>query len=47
MWQDGLALFIVIIAALALLRLYAPSGLFRFGTRRNGAGFFSERGAAW
>jgi hypothetical protein len=36
MWQDGLALLIVVIAALTLLRLYAPAGLFRFGARRNG-----------
>ena len=36
MWQDGLALLIVVIAALALLRSWLPSGLFRFGSRRNG-----------
>jgi len=36
MWQDGLALLIVVIAALALLRSYLPSGLFRLGARRNG-----------
>ncbi len=36
MWQDGLALLIVVIAALALLRVYLPSRLFRFGARRNG-----------
>ncbi|MFZ1641075.1 MAG: hypothetical protein WAV07_06475 [Candidatus Contendobacter sp.] len=38
MWQDGLALFIVVIAALALLRTYAPAGLFRFGARRKDDG---------
>ena len=38
MWQDGLALLIVLIAVLALLRLYLPSGLFRFGARRSGDG---------
>ena len=38
MWQDGLALLIVAVAALALLRLWLPSGLFRFGARRNGDG---------
>ena len=37
MWQDALALLIVVIAALALLRSWLLSGLFRFGTRRNGA----------
>ena len=31
MWQDGLALLIVIIAALMLVRIYAPK--FRLGTR--------------
>lgn len=36
MWQDGLALLIVAVAALALLRSWLPSGLFRFGVRRNG-----------
>ena len=36
MWQDGLALLIVAVAALALLRSWLPSGLFRFGARRNG-----------
>lgn len=36
MWQDGLALLIVAVAALALLRLYAPAGWFRFGARRQG-----------
>lgn len=36
MWQDGLALLIVVIAALALLRSWLPSGLFRLGSRRNG-----------
>ena len=36
MWQDGLALLIVVIAALALLRFYAPAGWFRFGARRHG-----------
>ncbi len=36
MWQDGLALLIVAVAALALLRLYVPAGWFRFGaSRRN------------
>ena len=34
MWQDGLALFIVAVAALILLRVYAPVGVFRFGARR-------------
>jgi hypothetical protein len=38
MWQDGLALLIVVIAALALLRLYLPSGLFRLGARRGDDG---------
>lgn len=38
MWQDALALLIVGIAALVLLRTYLPSGLFRFGPRRKGAG---------
>ncbi|HHW75663.1 MAG TPA: hypothetical protein GX399_01280 [Xanthomonadaceae bacterium] len=38
MWQDGLALLIVVIAALALLRFYVPSRLFRFGARRGGDG---------
>jgi hypothetical protein len=38
MWQDGLALLIVTIAALALLRSWLPSRLFRFGMRRGGAG---------
>lgn len=38
MWQDGLALLIVGIAALALLRIYAPVGWFRFGVRRKGDG---------
>ena len=33
MWQDGLALLVVVIAALALLRSWLPSGLFRFGVR--------------
>lgn len=28
MWQDGLALLIVVIAALAVLRTYAPAGMF-------------------
>lgn len=32
MWQDGLALLIVLIAALMLVRTYAPK--FRFGARR-------------
>ena len=37
MWQDGLALLIVVIAALALLRRsWLPSGFFRFSARRNG-----------
>ncbi len=36
MWQDGLALLIVAVAAVALLRSWLPSGLFRFGARRNG-----------
>ena len=35
MWQDGLALLIVVIAALAVLRTYLPSGLFRFGPRQS------------
>ena len=38
MWQDGVALLIVVIAALALLRTYAPAGLFRFGARRKDDG---------
>ncbi|MDS4071472.1 MAG: hypothetical protein RKO24_17835 [Candidatus Competibacter sp.] len=38
MWQDGLALLIVVIAALALLRSWLPPGLFRFGARRGGDG---------
>ena len=38
MWQDGLALLIVVVAALALLRLYLLSGLFRFGARRGDDG---------
>ncbi len=38
MWQDGLALLIVGIAALALLRSWLPSGLFRFGARRGDDG---------
>ncbi len=38
MWQDGLALFIVLIAVLAVLRTYAPAGMFRFGTRRGSDG---------
>ena len=36
MWQDGLALFIVLIAALVVLRIYAPVGIFRFGVRHGG-----------
>ena len=38
MWQDALALLIVVIAAVALLRLYLPAGWFRFGVRRGGDG---------
>lgn len=38
MWQDGLALLIVVIAALAVLRTYAPAGMFRFGARPGGDG---------
>ena len=38
MWQDGLALLIVVIAAVVLLRSWLPSGLFRLGARRNGDG---------
>ncbi|MDS4040784.1 MAG: hypothetical protein RKP20_06370 [Candidatus Competibacter sp.] len=38
MWQDGLALLIVVIAALALLRSWLPSGLFRFGHRQGDDG---------
>jgi hypothetical protein len=38
MWQDGLALLIVVVAVLALLRLYLPSRLFRFGARRGDDG---------
>lgn len=38
MWQDGVALFIVVIAALVLLRTYAPRGIFRFGARRDSDG---------
>lgn len=34
MWQDSLALLIVVIAAMALLRSWLPAGLFRFGARR-------------
>lgn len=32
MWQDGLALLIVVIAAVVLVRILAPK--FRFGVRR-------------
>ena len=46
MWQDGLALFIVVIAALVLLRLYAPVGLFRFGASRSDDGSAKNRSAA-
>jgi hypothetical protein len=38
MWQDGLALLLVVIAVLALLRTYAPAGMFRFGARRGSDG---------
>lgn len=38
MWQDGVALMIVVGAALALLRRVLPSGLFRFGLRREDDG---------
>ena len=38
MWQDGLALLIVVIAVLAVLRSVLPSRLFRFGARRGGDG---------
>ena len=31
MWQDALALFIVLIAAVTTLRIFLPTGLFRFG----------------
>ena len=34
MWQDGLALFIVAVAALVVLRMYVPVGMPRFGARR-------------
>lgn len=37
-WQDGLALLIVAIAALALLRRVLPAGMMRFGSRRDGDG---------
>jgi hypothetical protein len=37
-WQDGLALLVVAIAALALLRRVPPTGMVRFGTRRAGDG---------
>ncbi|MCP5196011.1 MAG: hypothetical protein H6974_04340 [Gammaproteobacteria bacterium] len=36
MWQDGLALLIVVIATLAVLRGVLPSRLFRLGARRGG-----------
>ena len=36
MWRDGLALLIVAVTALALLRSWLPSSLFRFGARRKG-----------
>ncbi|MER2601150.1 MAG: hypothetical protein ABTR27_02220 [Candidatus Competibacter phosphatis] len=42
MWQDGLALLIVVIAALAVLRTYAPAGMFRFGTRRDRDGLAKD-----
>jgi hypothetical protein len=38
LWQDGLALLIVAIAALAVLRIYAPAGMFRLGARQEGDG---------
>jgi hypothetical protein len=34
MWQDGVALLIVIVAALVLLRRYVPSGWSQAGARR-------------
>ena len=34
MWQDGVALFIVVIAALALLQACVPRGVFRITARR-------------
>jgi len=37
-WQDGLALLVVVIAALALLRRVLPTGMVRFGARRDGDG---------
>ncbi|MBE2295225.1 MAG: hypothetical protein IAF00_09745 [Phycisphaerales bacterium] len=37
MWQDALALFIVLIAALAALRIFLPAGLFQFGAGHCGA----------
>ena len=46
MWQDGLALLIVVIAALAVLRTYAPAGMFRFGTRRDRDGLAKDTAAA-
>lgn len=42
MWQDGLALLIVVIAALAVLRTYAPAGMFRFGARRDRDGLAKD-----
>ncbi|QQS53600.1 MAG: hypothetical protein IPM89_12065 [Candidatus Competibacteraceae bacterium] len=36
MWQDGLALLIVVIAALVVLRIFVPAGILRFGARRGG-----------
>ncbi len=45
MWQDGLALLIVVIAALAVLRTYAPAGMFRFGTRRDRDGLAKDTAA--
>ncbi|HCB13165.1 MAG TPA: hypothetical protein DEP36_06300 [Gammaproteobacteria bacterium] len=43
MWQDGLALFIVVIAALTVLRAYGPAKVFRFGTRQRGDGSVKKR----
>ncbi len=45
MWQDGLALLIVVIAALAVLRTYAPAGMFRFGARRDRDGLAKDTAA--
>ncbi|MCB1778823.1 MAG: hypothetical protein KDJ34_01780 [Candidatus Competibacteraceae bacterium] len=43
MWQDGLALFIVVIAALTVLRAYGPVKVFRFGARQRDDGSIKRR----